>query len=196
MTLWRRAVCGSVTGVVLVCAFGCGGGGPASPVPSARKVLELARSTTFSASAEREVPAPPPVRSLNPGFAISLFQATDAASPTPSTDGGVLARLAIQGVSAPHGVPDGEYFLWSGGSADARHAALVSSDGATTKTLEVFSRPSGPTLRWEIQSAPLASGEHLGSGCASGTLWLQVCFGAGQLNGRGEPQRCVRVPAS
>lgn len=196
MNLWRNIVCGS-TSLLLVLTWGCDAGerSSAPTTPPAQKVLELARKANFSSSAEPDVPAPPHIRSLNPGFQLTLFRAQTDVPPTPG-HGAIISRAVIQGAPAHLDLPNGEYFLWLSGSADSRHAALVSADGETSKTVEVFSRPSGPTLRWEVQSSLPASGEPLAPSCANGTLWLQICLGTGQMNGAGAAQECVRVPAS
>lgn len=196
MNLLRSVVCGA-TSVLLAFAWEAGAGerSSASAIPPAPNVLELARKTAFSSSAEPGVSAPPHVRSLNRGFRFALFRAKAGVPPRPPSDGTIVGRAIIEGAPAHLDLPNGEYFLWLGGGAESRVAALVSADGRTIQPVEVFSRVSGPTLRWEVQSSVPATGDPLAPTLAKDTLWLQICLGAGQSNGAAA-QQCVRVPAS
>lgn len=196
MNLWRSVVCGAM-GVLLAFSGEAGAEerSSASGIPPAPSLLELARKAAFSSSPEPDVSAPPHVRSLNRGFHLKLFRTRAEVPPRPSGDGTIVARAVIEGAPARLDLPNGEYFLWLGGSADSPVAALVSADGRTTQAVDVFSRAAGPTLRWEVQSSVPASGDPLAPSVAKQTLWLQICLGARERD-RGAAQQCVRVPAS
>jgi len=180
-----------------------------TPPPSAQKILELARAARFEARAAPDEPLPEQALRLSPGFRLEVYRRAGNVPRVRSSEGAVLARVAIRGVPEERGLPAGEYYLWFGGTAEAPRAALARLDGAVVKALDVLSRPlaqmigpDGRSLRWEVEVQPPEAGRAPGPRSEMGPppkrLWKQICVTPATRAPRSGPllQHCARVPAS
>jgi hypothetical protein len=173
---------------------------PSPKPPAADKVLALARDVKFDARSVTDGPFPKQLHALNPLFAIETYYRQGTGPLQYGPEGAVLARVALKGVPDARGVPDGEYYLWFGGSASSPQAALVSTNGTVVQSLDVVSRrpagKSGTSLRRrlraevEVQMSPAASDAQRPQ-----QRWSRlICIATGA--GAGAVERCARVPAN
>jgi hypothetical protein len=165
-------------------------GQPVVDLPSAEAIVSLSRAATFQTRAVSDRRLLPQVRKLNPQSSLQVYFRDSASmakfEPSP---GAVLARLVLRGIPDGRGLPDGEYYLWIGGTSSMLRGALAKSDATVVQAVhsEIELQPPTAMLRPPINlpSVPLQKQR----------WWRHVCVNVA-LSGQDVTELCGRLPAN
>lgn len=112
-------------------------------IPTPQAIASMTVNADFNKIAVTDEPVPHEAKFLNPNFTIKVhFRKGIDKLQYRSGVGAVFAKLMIAGVPTKRLLPDGEYFLWIGGSGELMRGALAKTDGTFVREIEVLSKPS------------------------------------------------------
>jgi hypothetical protein len=161
----------------------------ARPTSSSDRVRSLGERLEYQASPEMPSLLPPKLESLARGAVVEFSPAIGESEPFQSQDGAVVGRLFYASAASTPAVPEGEHYLWIGGSREAPQAALVGVKAGAAVPVKVYESPARPGVIWNI-------GYELdNAGVARQRLWARYCFQVSLPDASGGGY-CVEVPAN
>lgn len=112
-------------------------------IPTSQAIANMTRGVAFNSMAVTDEPVPPEAKKLNPNFTIRVnFRLGIEKLQYRPEMGAVFAKITVTGVPAKRLLPDGEYYLWIGGSGELKRSALAKIDGTFVREVEVLSKPT------------------------------------------------------
>lgn len=160
----------------------------AKPGHSADRARSIGERLQYQPTPDVPPELPATLGALAKGVVVELSPAASEVGPFDGDDGVVLGRLFLVSGSGSPKIPEGEYYLWMGGSRGSPRAELLGVHAGAAVPITVYESAAAAGAIWIVK-------DELNGETVSKHLSVRYCFRVNASDASGVGY-CVEFPAN